>query len=72
MKNVEIRNKMLEDAHVIDNFMVGYGTQNVKENFIALTVEDMRLFVAVEQGSEEINKSLLVTVLPKAKLVARK
>ena len=51
VKNVEAKHEFLEDIHVIDDFMVGNEMQNVKYYLLASTVEDMRLFVAVEKGS---------------------
>ena len=72
MKNAEARHEALEDIHVMDNFMVGNETQNVNDYLLALVAEDMTLFAAVEQGSRKMSTSLIVIVVPKAKLAARK
>ena len=56
----------------MDSFIVGNEIQNVKDHLLALRVEYMKLHVAIEKGSRKISDSLLVTVLPKEKLVARK
>ena len=71
MKNVEERYDVSEDVHVMDDFAVGNEIQKVKDYLLSLTVEDMRLFVAVEQGSRKMSESVLVSVGPKAKAVAR-
>ena len=53
MKNVEARCEVLEDIHVMDNFMVRDEKQNLKDYLLALTAEDVIFFVAVEQGSRK-------------------
>ena len=47
-KNTEDRCEVLEDIDVMDKFIVGDETQNVKDYLLALIAEDMRLFAAVE------------------------
>ena len=71
MKNVEARYEVLENMNVLDNVMVGCETHNVKDYLLGLEVEDTRLFTAVEQGSGKMRDSMLVMVVPKAKVAAR-
>ena len=72
VNNVESRHEVLECTHAIDSFLVVSETKKFKDYSLSLTVEGVRLFVAVEKVSWKINESLLVMVLPKVKLVARK
>ena len=72
MKNAEARHEFLEDAHVVDNFIVGDNMQNLKDYLLALIVEDVKLFVAVEQGSGKMSDSLIVIVVPTEKLGTKK
>ena len=54
------------------NFIVRNKKHNVKDYLLTLIVDDMRLFLAVEQGSGKTSDSLLVIVAPKAKGEAKK
>ena len=72
MKTVEKRYEALENINVMDNFTVGNVTQNVKEYLLGLKVDDMTLFIAAEQGGGKTIESVLVIVLPKAKVASRK
>ena len=53
VKNAKARYEVLEDVNVMDNFVLGYEMQNVKDYLLVFAVEDRNLFVANEQGSEE-------------------
>ena len=72
MKNVEARSKALDDIQVMDNFIVGNETHRIKDYLLYLKVDNMRIFIAVQQGGGKIIKSVMVMVLPKAKVAARK
>ena len=58
--------------NVMENFIVGDETHDVKDFLLTLIVDGMRLFVAVEQGRGKMIDSLLVIVAPKAKVVVKK
>ena len=72
MKNVEARYEELENIVMMDNLTVENLTQNVKCYLQDLKVDDMTLFIAVEQGGWKMSESVQVIVLKKAKVAARK
>jgi len=66
------RYEALENIDLMENFTVGNETQNVKDYLLDLKVDDMTLFIAIEQGGWKMSESMLVMVLSKAKVAARK
>ena len=72
MKNIEARYELLEKLNVMENFIVDEELHNVKDYVLALIIDEMGLFVVLEQGSGKMRDSLLVIVLPKAKGLAKK
>ena len=52
---------------MIENFIVGEELHNVKDFLLTLIVDEMRLFVTLEEGSGKMRDSLLVMVLLKEK-----
>ena len=66
------RYEALENIDLMENFTVGNETQNVKDYLLDLKVDEMTLFIAIEQGGWKMSESMLVMVLSKAKVAARK
>jgi len=66
------RYEALENIDLMENFTVGNETQNVKGYLLDLKVDEMTLFIAIEQGGWKMSESMLVMVLSKAKVAARK
>ena len=66
------RYEALENIDLMENFTVGNETQNVKDYLLDLKVDDMTLFIAIEQGGWKMSESMLVMVLSKAKVATRK
>ena len=56
----------------MENFIAGDKMHKVKDYLLTLIVDDVRLFVAVEKGSEKMSDILLMMLAPKQKLVIRK
>ena len=63
---------ILGDIQVMDNFIVGNETHSIKDYFLHLKVDNMRLFIAAYQGGGEMSDNFMAILLLKAKVAARK
>ena len=71
-KNLEARYELSDDIQVMDKFIVRNETHNEKDYLLDLKLDNMRLFIATEQGGGKMSENVMVIVFPKAKVAAMK